>query len=174
METERLFLRNWIDDDLDKFANLNADPEVMEFFPNILTRQESDRLAQKIRQNIELNGWGPWAVELKSTGEFIGVVGLQESDKSLPFSPCVEVAWRLAKPYWGKGYASEAAKACLVYAKTVLKIREVVSFTAVKNVRSQAVMAKIGMHTEGYEFDHPDVPYSSQLCRHILYKIHLN
>ena len=171
METNRLLLRNWKDDDLEHFAKLNADPDVMEFFPSILSKSDSDLLAQEIRKKIQIEGWGPWAVELKSSGEFIGVVGLQKTENTFQFAPCVEVAWRLAKPYWGKGYATEAAIASLNYASNVLKLTQVVSFTATINTRSQAVMRKIGMNTDGYEFYHPGVSSDSQLCRHILYKI---
>lgn len=171
METNRLILREWTEDDLDIFANLNADPEVMEFYPKVLTREESDSLGRKLSSEVKTQGWGPWAVELKSTGQFIGVVGLQKTESGLPFSPCVEVAWRLGKKYWGNGYASEAAIASLEYASKVLKLAQVVSFTAVINRRSQAVMRKIGMSTDGYEFDHPKVAPGNQLCRHILYKI---
>ncbi|MCP4261239.1 MAG: GNAT family N-acetyltransferase [Ketobacter sp.] len=171
METERLILRNWKDEDLEPFADLNSDARVMEFFPSVLAREESDQLAEVIRNKIQMNGWGPWAVELKTTGEFIGVVGLQKSKSNLPFFPCVEVAWRLASAHWHKGYATEAAKASLNYASSVLNLTEVVSFTAKINVRSQAVMKKIGMCSDGYEFNHPDVPFDSPLCRHVLYKI---
>ena len=173
METERLLLRNWKDEDLEGFARLNADPDVMEFFPSVLTKEESNLLAQKIRSRIDAEGWGAWAVELKLSGEFIGVVGLQRTGSKLPFSPGVEIAWRLAKPYWGKGYATEAALASLYYASNVLKLTQVVSFTAVINKRSQAVMTKIGMYSDGFEFDHPDVPIDSPLSRHVLYKIDL-
>ena len=171
METDRLILRDWKDEDLAPFADLNGDPGVMEYFPSVLTREESDDLASAIRNKIKIEGWGPWAVELKATGEFIGVVGLQKSESNLPFYPCVEVAWRLSSKHWNKGYATEAAKASLNYASSVLNLKEVVSFTAKLNVRSQTVMKKIGMCSDGYEFDHPGVPSDSPLCRHVLYKI---
>lgn len=171
METDRLILRDWKDEDLAPFADLNGDPGVMEYFPSVLTREESDDLASAIRNKIKIEGWGPWAVELKATGEFIGVVGLQKSESNLPFYPCVEVAWRLSSKHWNKGYATEAAKASLNYASSVLNLKEVVSFTAKLNVRSQTVMKKIGMCSDGYEFDHPDVTIDSPLCRHVLYKI---
>lgn len=171
METDRLLLRVWKESDLEIFARLNADPEVMEFFPRVLSREESDALGRKLCSEVEIQGWGPWAVELKSSGEFIGVVGLQKTEFGLPFSPCVEVAWRLDKQYWGNGYATEAAIASLEYASKVLKLAQVVSFTALINTRSQAVMRKIGMYTDDYKFDHPGVPTGSQLCRHVLYKI---
>lgn len=171
METDRLILRDWTDDDLEPFAKLNADPEVMEYFPNVLSRSDSDKLALAIRNKIRIEGWGPWAVELKSSGEFIGVVGLQKTNVALPFSPSVEVAWRLAKAYWGNGYATEAATASLSYASDILNIKQVVSFTAKLNSRSQAVMRKIGMYSDGYEFNHPGIPINNQLCRHVLYKI---
>ena len=174
MKTERLLLRSWKHEDFEFFARLNSDPEVMEYYPKLLSMEESDLLAQKFRTEVSSQGWGPWAVELKSLGQFIGVVGLQKTEFGLPFAPCVEVAWRLDKAHWGKGYATEAAIASLEYASRVLKLKQVVSFTSLINTRSQSVMKKIGMYTDGYEFDHPKVPEDSKLCRHVLYKIDFN
>ncbi|MDY6829176.1 MAG: GNAT family N-acetyltransferase [Pseudomonadota bacterium] len=173
METERLLLRGWQDDDFGPFSKLNGDPDVMEFFPDVLSKSESDRLATRLRDALQRTGWGIWAVELKSSGEFIGAVGLQPVEEVFEFFPGVEVAWRLDKPHWGKGYATEAAGACLHHAKRTLNLRQIVSFTAAINVRSIAVMKKIGMSTDGYEFDHPAVCAGSPLRRHVLYRIDL-
>lgn len=173
LETKRLILRDWKDSDLEPFAELNANPDVMAYFPSVLSKSESDHLALTIRNKIESEGWGPWAVELKTTQQFIGVVGLQRVDVNLPVAPGVEIAWRLAKSHWGRGYATEAAKASLEYATDVLKVDQVISFTATLNTRSQAVMKKIGMQTDGTEFDHPSIPSEHPLCRHVLYTINL-
>lgn len=135
LETERLILRQWKDDDYSKFAALNADVSVMEFFPKPLARQESDHMADKIRSLIHQRGWGFWALELKEIGEFIGFTGLHIPEADLPFSPCVEVGWRLMKRYWGSGYAPEAAGEVLRFAFEHLELDEVVSFTTLHNSR---------------------------------------
>ncbi len=171
METDRLVLRDWKDSDLEPFSDLNCDPCVMEFFPSVLQRAESDQLAGVIRNKIKTNGWGFWAVEVKNSADFIGFVGLNNVKQTLPFAPCVEIGWRLAHSHWGKGYATEAANAVLEYASVILGLDSVVSFTAKINERSQAVMRRIGMDTDGYEFYHRDVPNESNLSRHVLFKI---
>ena len=168
--TERLILRNWLASDLKPFARLNADPVVMEFFPKVLTEEESNAMAARIKDRIEREGWGLWAVERKDTGEFIGFTGLSVPVVDLPFMPCVEIGWRLAKEHWGKGFATEAARAVLRFAFDELKLAEVVSFTAATNLRSQAVMRRIGMSDTGADFDHPNVPPGSRLRRHVLFK----
>ncbi len=99
LQTERLILRQWQDSDDDPFATLNADPEVMRHFPSTLNRDESDKLANRIRNNIADNGWGFWAVQGKGSGQFIGFVGLNRPQADLPFNPCVEVGWRLARQF---------------------------------------------------------------------------
>jgi RimJ/RimL family protein N-acetyltransferase len=171
LHTNRLVLRQWTDNDLASFAQLNADPQVMEYFPATLSRAESDDFANTIRSLIEARGWGLWAVEAPGQAAFIGFVGLHRPADDLPCSPCVEIGWRLLKAYWGKGYASEAASAALGYAFEQIGLDEVVSFTAVINKRSQAVMQKIGMSNTGQNFRHPRVDPVSPLCEHVLYKI---
>lgn len=143
----------------------------MEFFPAILNREQSDELAAEIQKRIEENGWGMWAVEEKGSNEFIGFVGLNRPTDDLPFNPCIEVGWRLAERYWGKGYATEAGKKALDIAFGELSVPEVVSFTAVLNQRSEAVMKRLGMVNTKRNFHHPSVPASNPLCEHILYKI---
>ena len=120
---------------------------------------------------IENNGWGLWAVELMSTGEFIGFVGLNKPKENLPFAPCVEVGWRLANKHWGQGYATEAAKRALNYAFSTLGLEEVVAFTTPNNIGSLTVMNKIGMTYSGLNFMHPDIDQKNRLCEHVLYKI---
>ncbi|MEJ2479811.1 MAG: GNAT family N-acetyltransferase [Acidihalobacter sp.] len=171
LETPRLFLRQWRDDDLPPFAALNADPRVMEYFPAPLSRAESDAMAERCRALIEEHGWGLWAVETKRESTFIGFVGLNSPAYELPFSPCVEIGWRLAFEHWGKGYASEAARAALRVGFDGLRLAEIVSFTALDNLRSQAVMRRIGMHKTPIGFDHPRIAEGNPLRRHCLYRL---
>jgi RimJ/RimL family protein N-acetyltransferase len=172
-ETERLRLRQWRATDRECFAALNADPRVMAFFPSPLTRTESDALADRCESLIRERGWGFWAAESKSTGEFIGFVGLHTPSDQLPFSPCVEIGWRLAFEHWGKGLASEAARGVLRFAFQSLDVEEIVSFTAVGNRRSRAAMERLGMRESG-TFDHPQVPEGSPLRLHCLYRLSRN
>ena len=165
METDRLILRDWRDDDREPFAALNADPEVMEHFPALLTREQSDAV-------IERNP-GLHAVEVRATGEFIGFVGLAVPRFEAAFTPCVEIGWRLAFAHWGRGYATEAARAVLAYAWDTVRLEEVVAFTTVGNARSRAVMDRIGMrHDAADDFDHPRLPADHPLRRHVLYRVH--
>lgn len=171
LETERLILRQWKDADYPKFAALNADTFVMEFFQKPLSRKESDGLAERIRSLITERGWGLWAIELKENGEFIGFTGLHIPNPTLPFSPCVEVGWRLIKRSWGHGYATEAAKESLRFAFEDLDLDEVVSFATLHNSKSQSVMRKIGMENSNQNFVHPDIDPNSPLREHVLFKI---
>jgi RimJ/RimL family protein N-acetyltransferase len=154
------------------FAALNADPKVMEYFPKLLDRDESDQLAARIRENFARRGFGLWAVEVPGVAEFIGFVGLSVPGFSAHFTPCVEIGWRLAHDHWGRGYATEAARASLQFGFEHHGLDEIVSFTAAVNRRSRAVMERIGMtHTPDDEFDHPTVPEGHTLRRHVLYRI---
>ncbi|MDR0775741.1 MAG: GNAT family N-acetyltransferase [Azonexus sp.] len=168
--TERLCLRQWKPADRAPFAVLNSDPRVMEFFPAPLARAESDALADRCESLIHERGWGFWAVELKDSGVFIGFVGLHIPSAQLPFSPCVEIGWRLAFPHWGKGLATEAAQGALRIGFGSLGFQEIVSFTAVGNRRSRAVMEKLAMRESG-TFEHPQVPEGSSLRLHCLYRL---
>jgi RimJ/RimL family protein N-acetyltransferase len=170
IETERLVLRRWRHADKEPFAALNADPAVMEHFPAVLTRAESDALADRIDGGIADRGFGLWAVE--AGGTFIGFTGLSVPRFTAAFTPCVEVGWRLARHAWGYGYATEAATAALDHGFARLGLTEIVSFTAVPNLRSRAVMRRLGMsHDPAEDFDHPAVPEGSPLRRHGLYRI---
>jgi RimJ/RimL family protein N-acetyltransferase len=172
LRTARLLLRGWRDSDLAPFAALNADPEVMEHFPSTLSRAQSDGLADRIVAGIERHGWGLWAVELNSTGAFTGFVGLNPVPFEAPFTPAVEIGWRLARPYWGSGLATEAARPVLAHAFGPLGLEELVSFTSTTNLRSQRVMQKLGMrHDPADDFDHPSMPEGHRLRRHVLYRI---
>lgn len=144
----------------------------MEFFPKPLSRSESDALADKCRATIAARGWGLWAVELRGSGAFIGFVGLQISSARLPFTPCVEVGWRLARAYWGKGLATEAAQAALEVGFGRLDLVEIVSFTTIGNYRSRAVMERLHMVPDAETFDHPEVPPESGQREHCLYRLH--
>lgn len=170
-ETERLYLRQWKSSDRVPFAALNSDTRVMEFFPAPLTRCESDAMADRCQSLIEERGWGFWAAESKATQEFIGFVGLHIPSAELPFSPCVEIGWRLAFHYWGKGLATEAARGALRVGFESLGLPEVVSFTTIRNARSQAVMERLGMRKAAATFEHPSVPVDSPLRGHCLYRL---
>ena len=175
IETERLYLRQWQASDFATFADMNADPEVMQYFPKLLTPRVSDIIANKCQQLIADNGWGLWAVSLKvdeeNSGGFIGFVGLNDTHADMSFAPAVEIAWRLSKEHWGQGYATEAARASLNFAFTELGLEEVVSFTAVINKRSQLIMQRIGMTDTQENFYHPALRSTHPLAEHVLYKI---
>ena len=172
LRTERILLRPWRDDDLEPFAALNADPDVMEWFPSTLSRQESDDAVNRYRDHARQYGYAMQPVEVPGVSPFIGLVGLQHVRFQASFTPAVEVGWRLNREHWGQGYASEAARAWLRYGFEQLGLEEIVSFTAVGNVRSRAVMERVGMTRTGAEgFDHPFVPIGHPLRRHVLYRI---
>jgi RimJ/RimL family protein N-acetyltransferase len=170
VDTQRLRLRQWKSSDYAPFAALNSDAKVMEFFPSVLTSAESDAMADRCQSLIEERGWGFWAVEAKATQEFIGFVGLHTPSAELPFSPCVEVGWRLAFQHWGKGFASEAAREAIRIGFQLLGLREIVSFATVGNLRSRAVIERLGMQASG-TFEHPQVPAMSGLSQHCLYRL---
>lgn len=169
-ETPRVRLRQWRPDDLVPFAALNSDPEVMGCFPAPLSREESDALAERFSALIDLNGWGFWAMEEKVSGTFLGAVGLHHQPDRFTFSPCTEIGWRLAKPFWHKGFACEAATACLAFAFQELRLNEVVSFTSIHNVSSESLMLRLGMTKQSY-FLHPSLPPEHRLALHVLYHL---
>ena len=175
IETERLYLRQWQASDFAVFAEINADPEVMKYFPKLLTPKVSDIIASKCQQLIANQGWGLWAVSLKDStktyDDFIGFVGLNDTHADMSFAPAVEIAWRLHKDYWGQGYATEAARAALNFAFTELSLDEVVSFTAVINERSQLVMERLGMMNTRANFYHPALDPNHRLAEHVLYNM---
>lgn len=170
--TERLRLRRWRDGDLEPFAVLNADPRVMQHFPAVLSRQESDARAAGIWEHFGKHGFGLWAVEVVGVTPFAGFVGLCVPQFEAHFTPCVEVGWRLAEEFWGRGYATEAARAALAYGFDVLGLVEVVSLTVPANLRSRRVMERLGMTSDPRDdFDHPSLPAGHRLVRHVLYRI---
>lgn len=166
----RVLLRGWRAGDLEPFAALNADPRVMEHYPAPLTRSESDDLVRSIAESLATRGFSLWAVEVASVAPFIGYVGLREATFESRFTPCVEVGWRLAAPYWGRGYATEAARAAIAFGFTDAGLEEIVSFTVPANSRSIAVMRRLNMTQDG-EFDHPRLPQGHPLRRHVLYRL---
>ncbi len=169
--TERLVLRQWREADREPFARLNADPEVMRYFPAPLDREQSDAMVSRIHDLIEAQGWGLWAVERRDTGAMVGFTGLAVPRHPLPFQPCVEVGWRLARSAWGHGFATEAAREALRVGFDELGLAEVVSFTTVTNTRSRAVMERLGMVRDPAEdFDHPALAEGEPLRRHVLYR----
>ncbi len=169
-KTDRILLRQWRPSDKEPFAALNADPKVMEYFPSVLNRQESDAMADRFAALIAERGWGFWVAELKASGEFLGFVGLHVASDDLPFSPCVEIGWRLAHEHWGKGYTTEAAEEAMGIGFEILGLEEIVAFTTMGNLRSQAVMQRLGMEMAG-TFAHPKLPDDSMLKQHCLYRI---
>lgn len=172
LETSRLRLRHWRDEDRAPFAALNADPVVMEHFPAPLTREESDRFVDRIVATMANRPFGLWAVEVENGPSFVGFVGLTEPSWEVPgITPCVEVGWRLAREAWGRGYATEAATEAIRYGLDDLELDEIVSFTSVQNVRSTQLMARLGMVRDpSRDFDHPRLP-GHHLERHVLYAI---
>ena len=172
IETDRLILREWLPEDLAPFIALNKDPRVMECMPKLLTEAESTELANKIRTRFEKQGFGLFACVIKDTGEFIGYVGLNMPEFEAHFTPCVEIGWRLAYHAWGKGYASEAARAVLQVGFEKFVLDEIVAFTVPTNIRSRRVMEKIGMvHDLKGDFRHPKLPLDHPLSLHVLYRL---
>jgi RimJ/RimL family protein N-acetyltransferase len=170
--TSRLVLRGWHDNDRAPFASMNADPAVMEHFPSTLSRAASDRLVDAILDGWAGNGFGVWAVEHVADGALLGFVGLSRPSFEAPFTPAVEIGWRLARHAWGHGYATEAALAALGFGFEAVGLEEIVSFTVPANTRSRAVMARIGMtHDPADDFDHPKLPLGHPLRRHVLYRV---
>lgn len=172
LRTERLLLRQWRDADRAPFAALNADTLVMEHLLSALTPEESDALVDSILVRFARDGFGLWAVEVVGVAGFIGFVGLNPVPFTAPFTPAVEVLWRLAREHWGRGYATEGARAALDFAFGELELDEVVSFTTRRNVRSRRVMERLGMTRDpADDFDHPAVPERHPLRPHVLYRL---
>ena len=172
LATARLRLRGWRDADRDPWAALNADPEVMAHFPTTLSRATCDRLVDLTMDGWAENGFGLWALERVEDGAFLGFTGLSRPSFEAHFTPAVEVGWRLARHAWGHGLATEAARAALTFGFETLGLEEIVSFTVPANVRSRAVMDRLGMdHDPADDFDHPKLPGGHPLRRHVLYRL---
>jgi RimJ/RimL family protein N-acetyltransferase len=172
VETERLILRTWTDDDLKPMVLINQDPKVMEYFPSTLTPRETQQLVQKIVDHDDEHGFTFYAVERKDTHKFIGFIGLLRPNFEAHFTPAVEIGWRLSSEHWGQGFAPEGAQAVLDYAFRVLDIPEIVSFTTGNNQKSRRVMEKIGLHHDvNDDFNHPKLTKESPLRHHVLYRL---
>jgi RimJ/RimL family protein N-acetyltransferase len=170
-----LRLRRWRDEDLAPFAALNADARVMEHFPSLHTEAESQAQMQRIREHFDQHGFGLWAVEVPGVTAFAGFTGIMIPSFEAPFTPCVELGWRLAFEHWGHGYATEAARASVHCAFDILGFSELVAFTSPGNARSRDVMERLGMHRDPRDdFDHPRVPAGHPLRRHVLYRLPKN
>jgi RimJ/RimL family protein N-acetyltransferase len=170
LRTGRLVLRSWRESDVQPWAEMNADPEVREHLGDLLTRQQSAASAARFQAQLDERGFGFWAVEVHSTGEFIGFTGLDQVDEGMPFTG-VEIGWRLARSAWGHGYATEAALAGLAFGFETLALPEILAVTTATNLRSQAVMRRIGMTRDpADDFDDPTEP-EGPLRRNVLYRI---
>ena len=171
IETERLRLRQWQDKDYTHFAEMSQDADVMRYFPSTMSSSESTDFADRFREVIERQGWGIWAVALKQSDQFIGLTGLQHQPDRFEFSPCTEIAWRIARPFWRQGYASEAARAAVRYGFESIGLEQIVAFTVSGNDASIGVMRKLGMTTDGERFLHPEMPADHPLAEHVLYRL---
>ncbi|MCH2160833.1 MAG: GNAT family N-acetyltransferase [Phycisphaerales bacterium] len=172
IHTKRVLLRNWKPSDKLPFATLNADPRVTAFLRGPLSRAESDEKVDRMSRHIREHGFGFLAMEIPGRTPFAGFVGLARADFEAPFTPCIEIGWRLLPDHWGHGYATEAARACLDFAFGPLGETEVVSFTSETNLRSRKVMEKLGMtHDPGENFLHPNLPPEHPLRPHVLHRI---
>ena len=171
LRTERLLLRQWRDSDLDPWAAMNADPLVREFLGGPLTRERSAASLDFFRTSIESRGWGFWAVEVQATGELVGFAGFDEVDEEMPFEG-IEIGWRLARGAWGHGYATEAARACVAHGFGELGLHEILAVAAKGNVRSHAVMRRLGMtHDPAEDFDDPTEPPGSPQHAAVVYRL---
>jgi RimJ/RimL family protein N-acetyltransferase len=170
LRTERLMLRRFGDQDLEVFAQMNSNPEVMKYYPAVLDRPQSDAFMQSITQHWEQHGFGLFAITLVNDGRLIGYTGLKIPSFQAWFTPCVEIGWRFMPETWGKGYATEAAHACLDFGFTTIGLNRIVSFTTIQNLRSERVMERLGMKRVGH-FENPRVPEGHPLRPHVLYAI---
>ncbi|GAA2592556.1 GNAT family N-acetyltransferase [Streptomyces tubercidicus] len=170
LRTERLLLREWRESDLGPWAAMNADPEVRAHFPEVLTPERSAASVARFQADLAHRGWGWWALEVRATGEFIGMTGLDPVDAEMPFTG-VEAGWRLARSSWGHGYATEAGEAALAFGFSTLALPEILAVTTATNLPSQAVMRRLGMTRDpADDFDDPDVA-DGPLRRNVLYRI---
>ena len=173
VRTARLLLRGWRDDDREPFAAMNADPEVRRHFPGgPMTHEDSDGLVNRFNERWREDGHAPWAVERLDDGVFLGFIGLLKAHFDAHFTPAVEVGWRLARPAWGHGYATEGGAASIEWGFDALGLAEIVSFTTPDNTRSRAVMERLGMTRDAAgDFDHPRISEGHPLRRHVLYRL---
>lgn len=169
IKTPRLGLRTWKEQDLLPFAQLTSNKEVMQYYPNLLTLEQTKGFITRIQQQYEDFGFSVYAVDKLDTGQFIGYIGFMRPSFESDFTPCVEIGWRLDNAFWNQGLATEGALACLDYGFNNLGFDEIFSFTSVLNNPSERVMQKIGLKKIG-EFEHPMLAEGHKLRRHVLYK----
>jgi RimJ/RimL family protein N-acetyltransferase len=170
ISTPRLLLREWVPSDTAPFIAMNSDAEVMQYFPSVLTANETCSMIERIMEGFTKNKFGLYALEEKATGHFIGFTGFAIPSFESSFTPCIEIGWRLQKASWGRGFATEAATACLEYGFKKLQFPEVHSFTATVNRPSENLMKKLGMKKTSL-FNHPRIESGNWLCQHVLYNI---
>lgn len=171
LSTDRLILREWRDSDLSSLYKMVSDPDVMEFFPSILSEIEAQDFLKAIQEKMNQHGWGMWACELKDTQEVIGFVGLNIPKDDFYFNPCVEIGWRLRKEFWHQGLAQEAAREALKFGFTELNLDKIVAFTTVTNLPSQALMERLNMVKNPQHFNHPRLAEDHPLAEHVLYEL---
>jgi RimJ/RimL family protein N-acetyltransferase len=171
-ETKRLFLRKWLPQDIEQFLQINNDPLVIEYLLAPLSRQDVEEWIKKFNTQFEERGYTLWALELKTSAKLIGFTGLNYTNFEAPFTPAVEVGWRLGSQHWGKGYATEAAKFSLDYGFNKIGLEEIVSFTVPKNTKSIHVMERLGLKRDiDADFLHPKISRDHKLSKHVLYRI---
>jgi len=171
LETKNLLLRQWKEGDLEAYAKLTSSEEIMKYFPRILTKEQSDKAARKFQKLLEEKSWGFWAVEEKLTGQFIGYAGLHAPRTQFPFSPCIEIAWRMQDKYWDNGYVLEVGKEIINAAFEIFGLDEVVYFSTLKNLKGEKVASTLNMKKEDKHFHHPFVEIEHTLSEHYLYRI---
>lgn len=172
IETGRLLLREWREEDLPAFTAINGDARVAEFLGQTLSAGQTAEMVARIKTAFAEHGFGSWAVQIKSTGQFVGFTGLSIPKFEAAFTPCVEVGWRLAFDHWGRGFATEAAKAAIHFGFDQVGLTEIISFTTVANTRSIRVMEKLGMTRDPKDdFDHPNLPENHPIRPHVLYRL---
>jgi RimJ/RimL family protein N-acetyltransferase len=174
LRTPRLLLREWEDADRAPFAAMSADPRVMKFLAPFSNPAAIDEWVARARSHWVEHGFGKFVVEVPGEADFIGVVGLDHVSFDLPFSPAIEVLWRLARPYWGCGYAAEAARAVIDDGFGRLGLSEIVAYTVVANRRSRRLMERLGMtrnSSEDFDFRHPRRPEGYPPRTHVLYRL---
>jgi RimJ/RimL family protein N-acetyltransferase len=172
LESDRLLLRPWRDEDVRHWVAMSVDPRVMEFFPSTYDVDFATKMAQTLRERLEADGYGWWVLEAKNVSPFVGVIALQSVPFEAAFTPAFEVGWRLKAEYWGRGYATEGATLAARFAFDVLHLDEIVAMTALQNLRSKRVMERLGMtHDPRDDFDHPRLEDGHRLRRHVLWRL---
>jgi ribosomal-protein-alanine N-acetyltransferase len=172
LHTDRLVLRHWVAADRHPFAAMNADPEVMTYFPATLDRGTSDAWFERMNESLDHDGYGLWAVARRDDDAWLGMTGLAAPTFDAPFTPCIEIGWRYPVSSWGHGYATEAARAVLEHGFGALGLVEILSWTTVANRPSRAVMERLGMtHDPADDFEHPRIAIGHPLRPHVVYRL---